>query len=85
MDNELICVRCGKLVEVYAKNYLLFERMHWLCFYLEFEHEADPDAPCNDPSCPQWHLEILSRRLREFGLEPNEVIFDAIEKRIQKD
>jgi hypothetical protein len=34
--------------QLYAE---VFEKMHWLCFHLEYEHPGDPDAPCGDPSC----------------------------------
>jgi len=34
-----------------AEHYNTFERMHWVCFHLEFEHQADPDEVCSDPSC----------------------------------
>lgn len=51
----LICVRCNRPVCVYEKDYLLFEKMHWICFHFEFEHgDYDPDEPCQDPSCP-WN------------------------------
>ncbi len=43
MEQEKLCKRCGKPVEVFAADYDLFEQMHWLCFHLEFEHEGDPD------------------------------------------
>ncbi|MEH7108215.1 hypothetical protein [Bacillus sp. JJ1764] len=50
-----ICVRCNEPVVVNKENYELFEKMHWLCFHLEFEHTGfDPDEPCEDPSCP-WN------------------------------
>jgi hypothetical protein len=30
----------------------VFEKMHFLCFHLEFEHgDYDPDEPCSDPGC----------------------------------
>jgi hypothetical protein len=33
--------------------YDVFERMHFLCFHLEFEHgEHDPDEGCGVPGCP---------------------------------
>jgi hypothetical protein len=52
-----VCVRCGRVVRVNADLYDTFERMHWVCFHYEFEHEAgepdlDPDQACDDPSCP---------------------------------
>ena len=50
-----VCNRCGKPVIRNRERYEVFERMHWLCFHYEFEHEAgagDPDIACGDPSCP---------------------------------
>jgi hypothetical protein len=35
-----VCVRCGRPVRVNADQYEVFERMHWVCFHYEFEHEA---------------------------------------------
>ncbi len=49
---EPICVRCGRPVLVNQELYAsVFEKMHRLCFHLEYEHPGDPDAPCKDPSC----------------------------------
>lgn len=75
---DLICVRCNLPVEANADSYELFERMHWLCFHLEFEHQGDPDRPCGDPSCPWWHIEVLRRKLTELGVDPDIAIKDAI-------
>src|SRR4051794_1548869 len=46
-----VCVRCQRPVVESAEHYQVFERMHWVCFHLEYEHSADPDVPCSDPSC----------------------------------
>ena len=47
-----VCVRCGRPVVVNRELYeSVFERMHRLCFHLEYEHPGDPDQPCSDPSC----------------------------------
>jgi hypothetical protein len=56
MSSEFpICVRCKEPVKVYKDQYDVFEKMHWLCFHLEFEHGSyDPDEACDDPSCP-WN------------------------------
>jgi hypothetical protein len=47
-DATPVCVRCNKAVVRYAARYETFERMHWLCFHLEFEHTdaADADTAC---------------------------------------
>jgi hypothetical protein len=46
--DQKLCVRCGKPVTVHAGEYEIFEKMHWLCFHLEFEHAGDPDEPCGE-------------------------------------
>lgn len=83
MDQEKLCKRCGKPVEVFAADYDLFEQMHWLCFHLEFEHEGDPDEACGDPSCPWEHIEVFKDKLREIGLDPGQVLEEGIYKRRQ--
>ena len=75
-----ICIRCQKPV-LHADNYELFEKMHWLCFHLEYEHEADVDEPCNDPSCPWWQIQVLSRELKRLGNDPQKIIECAIHER----
>ena len=76
-----ICVRCRRPVIVNAQDYALFERMHWLCFHLEFEHAADPDEPCQDPSCPWWHIEVFKNELKSVGRDPEKIIGQAIAER----
>lgn len=81
---EKICEFCKQPVEVNKDNYEIFENMHWLCFHIVYEHHGDPDAKCNDPSCPWWHLEILRDKLNQLGIDPNEEIEKAITKRWNK-
>jgi len=48
-----ICVRCDRPVVANRESYEVFERMHWVCFHFEFEHDGtDPDVPCGDWGCP---------------------------------
>lgn len=55
---HMLCQKCGKPVILNAANYETFERMHWVCFHLEYEHGTfDPDQPCDDPSCFWKHHE----------------------------
>lgn len=75
-----ICVRCKQPVVKNKEYYETFEKMHWICFHLEFEHKVDPDIPCNDPSCPWWHLEVYEKTLKNLGVNPKEVIDKAIEE-----
>lgn len=80
-DDAPACVRCGAVVTVNRENYELFERMHWLCFHLEFEHTADVDAPCADPSCPWFVIEALRRGLTDAGVDPTMVLMNAVMRR----
>lgn len=81
MTTSLTCVRCHKPVEENAELYEVFERMHWLCFHLEFEHEGDADKPCADPSCPWWHIQVYREKLEHLGFQPDAVIEEAVAKR----
>ena len=83
MNQEKLCKRCKKPVEVNATYYDTFEQMHWLCFHLEFEHEGDPDEACGDPSCPWLHIEVFQEKLRQLGLNPEQLLSDGLVKRHQ--
>lgn len=40
-------------MRVSATDYETFERMHYVCFHYEFEHDpADPDEECTAGGCP---------------------------------
>ena len=52
MNSKPLCVRCGKPVEFEAERYDVFEKMHYVCFHYEFEHEGDPDVECVAGGCP---------------------------------
>lgn len=80
-ENHPACERCREPVERNRRHYELFERMHWLCFHLEFEHDVDPDVACGDPSCPWWHIEIFREALRAAGHDPDAVLERAIQDR----
>ena len=80
-DDAPVCARCGSAVTVNRENYELFERMHWLCFHLQFEHNADVDAPCSDQSCPWFVIEALRSGLSEAGLDPAVTLMNAIARR----
>lgn len=65
-----LSVRCNTQVKVSKDQYEVFERMHWLCFHLEFEHgEYDPDEPCEDPSCPWNRIPGAARVMWDDVLE----------------
>jgi hypothetical protein len=51
-----ICVRCKTPVIKNKANYETFERMHYFCFHIEYEHNGfgdfDIDEFCYVPGCP---------------------------------
>jgi len=76
-EAPLLCRLCGSPVVVERDRYEVFERMHWLCFHIVFEHDGDPDEPCRDPSCPWRSIRFLSRKLEQLGYDPFEIIFEG--------
>lgn len=81
MSEPKVCMHCNKPVVVNAKDYSVFEDMHWLWFHLNFEHDDDPDEPCQDPSYPWWHIEVLRKKLESIGVDPSTAIEVAINER----
>ena len=79
-NDTKICRRCKQPVIVNADLYDAFEQMHWLCFHLEYEHETDPDEACRDADCPWWHIEVLKGKLRELGVDPDQIIIEEVRK-----
>lgn len=54
---DVMCRRCGRVVRTSREQFEVFERMHYVCFHYEFEHDpADPDDDCGDPGCPTGAL-----------------------------
>lgn len=78
---SLMCVKCKRPVTVNQSLYEVFEKMHWHCFHLEYEHPGDPDAPCNDPSCHEWRLLVYEEKLRDLGANPKQILEEAVLKR----
>jgi hypothetical protein len=56
-DEPLLCRRCGRPVGVSAAEFETYERMHYVCFHYEFEHDpVDPDRECEAGGCPSGVL-----------------------------
>jgi hypothetical protein len=63
---KLTCVRCGREVRLNRESYEIFERMHYVCFHYEFEHDPyDPDEECNAGGCPSFRLDAPPPQLRD--------------------
>jgi len=57
MAEQQMCRRCDRPVRVSRADYETFERMHYVCFHYEFEHDpADPDEECTAGGCPSGAL-----------------------------
>lgn len=53
VDEPKPCARCGRPVVIEWDRYEVFERMHYVCFHYEFEHDpVDPDEECSAGGCP---------------------------------
>jgi hypothetical protein len=64
--DKLTCVRCGREVRISRDSYEIFERMHYVCFHYEFEHDPyDPDEECDAGGCPSFKLDAPPRQLRD--------------------
>jgi hypothetical protein len=64
--------------------YETFEKMHWLCFHLEYEHNADPDEACGDTSSCPWHLiKVLKQELARLGHDPDNVLQRVLKETFQ--
>lgn len=74
-NEKLICARCKHPVVKNKENYEIFEKMHWIYFHFEYEHNTDPDEPCDDPSCPGKHIEIYEKKLKELNIDPKKLIY----------
>ncbi len=65
---ERLCRRCRRPVVVYADQYEhVFERMHYVCFHYEYEHEGDLDEECWAGGCPSQTVNPRPERRRPGG------------------
>lgn len=72
------CVLCGKPVIKHEEQYEVYEKMHWLCFHIMFEHNDDVDVACNAGGCP-WHMiEVYEDALRKCGQDPTDIYASAL-------
>jgi hypothetical protein len=59
-SDDVACRLC-----VNRDSYEIFERMHYVCFHCEFEHDPyDPDEECNADGCPSFRLDAPTPPLR---------------------
>ncbi|PPK97481.1 hypothetical protein CLV92_10311 [Kineococcus xinjiangensis] len=63
--DEQVCRRCSRPVSAPARDYEIFEQMHYVCFHYEFEHDmgsgaTDVDSDCGIPGCPSGLMPPVS-------------------------
>jgi len=65
-EKELLnCARCGRPFRVSREHDETSERMHYVCFHYEFEHDPfDPDEECSAGGCLSFRLDAPSPLLR---------------------
>jgi hypothetical protein len=52
-----ICRRCQRPAE--TPDFDIFEKMHYVCFHYEFEHDVDADKECSAGGCPSRRADLL--------------------------
>ena len=52
----LLCARCDREVVDARDSYEVFERMHYVCFHFEFEHDTTQMSGCEAMGCPSSEL-----------------------------
>lgn len=84
---SLLCVRCGRPVTASAESYEVFEKMHYVCFHYEFEHDdTDVDVECRAGGCPSGAVDearaavvATARRLAADGSWANVSVGDFLD------
>jgi hypothetical protein len=67
-----LCSRCGRAVVLSRDQYDVFERMHYVCFHYEFEHDpTDPDEECQAGGCPSGAINPRPERRPENRMPPD--------------
>ena len=45
-------------------------------FIYIYEHEGDPDEPCEDPSCPWRIMNVYKQKLKSLYIDPEQLLLD---------
>jgi hypothetical protein len=56
--------------------------IHIICRHFAFEHDGNPDEPCGSINCPQFLLLTYRDKLASLGIDTEDVVEEALQKRI---
>ena len=81
-DTSPLCRVCGKPVGTIRDDFGDPPDVHIICRHFAFEHDGNPDEPCASINCPQFLLQTYRQKLASLGVDTDDVVEDAIQRRI---
>jgi hypothetical protein len=79
-----LCRVCGKPLGTIRDDFGFPTDAHLICHHFAFEHDGNPDEPCVKINCPQFLLQTYRLKLASLGVDTDNVIEEAIQRRIAK-
>jgi hypothetical protein len=77
---EVRCRLCGRPLGTSRLDAEEASDTHWMCYHFAYEHDADPDQPCSDVTCPLRQNEIFRECLRQLGQDPEQLLLSFLDK-----
>lgn len=74
------CRLCGRPVRTNHIDTEDAADTHWMCYHFAYEHDADPDQPCSDVTCPLRQNEIFRECLRQLGQDPEQLLLSFLDE-----
>ena len=83
-ESSPLCRLCGKPLGTRSGDYDFGgpDDVHWICYHFVVEHTGNPDEPCAMITCPLFTLEAYYWKLGSLGVDQDDVVEEAIQKRI---
>jgi hypothetical protein len=78
------CNLCGRPISANTSTTDDEPDVHSICYHFAYEHDADPDRPCGDVTCPLRQVEIFRSRLLELGEKPDQLLFDYLDRSFER-
>jgi hypothetical protein len=83
--SDPLCRLCGKPVGPHNPDFLdPAPDMHHICYHIAFEHDTDPDQPCQKITFLQFLLQTYREKLATLGVDADDVVEEALQKSIAK-
>jgi hypothetical protein len=80
-----LCKLCGKPVGPHNPDFPdPAPDMHHICYHIAFEHDTDPDQPCRHINCLQFLLQVYRDKLVALGVDTDDLVDQALQKRIAR-